>query len=90
MDRGFSFLISVGIIAFGVWIVAVAGKAASESLFIWTLVGLIPVVVGLLSLFSEIRKGLMRHNRTSPLDNSRQWLADLVRPPVNDPRRHPS
>jgi hypothetical protein len=55
MDRVLSFLISVGIIAFGVWIVAVAAKAASESLFIWTLVGLIPVVVGLLSLFSEIR-----------------------------------
>ena len=55
MDRVLSFLISVGIIAFGVWIVAVAATAASESLFIWTLVGLIPVVVGLLSLFSEIR-----------------------------------
>jgi uncharacterized membrane protein len=46
-------LISVGIILFGVWIVAVAAQAASSSLFIWTLVGLIPVVVGLLSLFSE-------------------------------------
>jgi hypothetical protein len=55
MDRVLSFLVSVGIVAFGVWIVAAAAKAASESLFIWTLVGLIPVVVGLLSLFSEIR-----------------------------------
>jgi hypothetical protein len=55
MDRVLSFLISVGIIAFGVWIIAVAAQAASGSLFIWTLVGLIPVVVGLLSLFSEIR-----------------------------------
>jgi hypothetical protein len=55
MDRVLSFLISVGIIAFGVWIVTVSAKTASESLFIWTLVGLIPVVVGLLSLFSEIR-----------------------------------
>jgi hypothetical protein len=53
MDRVLSFLISVGIILFGVWIVAVAAQAASSSLFIWTLVGLIPVVVGLLSLFSE-------------------------------------
>ena len=55
MDRLFSFLISAGIIAFGVSIVAVAAKAASDSLFFWTLVGLIPVVVGSISLFSEIR-----------------------------------
>jgi hypothetical protein len=55
MDRLFSFLISAGIIAFGVSIVAVAAKSGSDSLFFWTLVGLIPVVVGSISLFSEIR-----------------------------------
>jgi hypothetical protein len=53
MDAAFSYLISVGLIAFGVWIVA--AKAGSGSLLLWTLVGLIPVVVGLISLFSEIR-----------------------------------
>jgi hypothetical protein len=53
MDAAFSYLISVGLIAFGVWIAA--AKAGSGSLLVWTLVGLIPVVVGLISLFSEIR-----------------------------------
>jgi hypothetical protein len=48
-----SFLISVGIIAFGIWIVA--GTIAAGSLLGWTLIGMIPVAVGLISLFSEIR-----------------------------------
>ena len=55
MDTALSYLISVGLIAFGVWIVVVAAKAASGSLLVWTLVGLIPVVVGLISLFCEMR-----------------------------------
>jgi NhaP-type Na+/H+ or K+/H+ antiporter len=55
MDTALSYLISVGLIAFGVWIVVVAAKAAPGSLLVWTLVGLIPVVIGLISLFSEIR-----------------------------------
>ena len=53
VDTALSYLISVGLIAFGVWIVA--AKAASGSLLVWTFVGLIPIVVGLLSLFPEIR-----------------------------------
>jgi hypothetical protein len=51
MDTAVSYLISVGLIAFGVWIVVVAAHAASGSLLVWTLVGLIPVIVGLISLF---------------------------------------
>ena len=53
MDTVLSFLISVGIIAFGVWIVA--GTIAAGSLLGWTLMGMIPVAMGLISLFSEIR-----------------------------------
>ena len=46
MDIAVSYLISVGLIAFGVWIVVVAAKAASGSLLVWTFVGLIPVLSG--------------------------------------------
>ena len=53
MDTVLSFLISVGIIAFGVWIVA--GTIAAGSLLGWTLMGMTPVAMGLISLFSEIR-----------------------------------
>jgi hypothetical protein len=56
MDTVLSFLISVGLIAFGVWVVVVvAAKTAPGSLLGWTLMGMIPVAVGLISLFSEIR-----------------------------------
>jgi hypothetical protein len=53
MDTVLSFLISVGIIAFGIWIVA--GTIAAGSLLGWKLMGMLPVAVGLISLFSEIR-----------------------------------
>jgi hypothetical protein len=53
MDTTFSFLISAGIIAFGVWIVA--GTIAAESPLTWTLMGLLPVVVGLISLYQAVR-----------------------------------
>jgi hypothetical protein len=52
MDTVLSLLISAGIIAFGVCVVA--GTVAAGSLG-WTLMGIIPVAVGLISLFSEIR-----------------------------------
>jgi hypothetical protein len=55
MDTVLSFLISVGLIAFGVCVVVVAAKTAPGSLLGWTLMGMIPVAVGLISLFSEIR-----------------------------------
>ena len=51
MDRVLSFLISVGIIAIGVWVVA--GTIAAG----WplaALMGLLPVIVGSLSLYGAI------------------------------------
>jgi uncharacterized membrane protein HdeD (DUF308 family) len=53
MDTVLSLLISAGIIAFGVCVVA--GTVAAGSLLGWTLMGIISVAVGLISLFSEIR-----------------------------------
>ena len=51
MDTVLSLLISVGIIAFGVWIVA--GALAAGSPLAWTLMGLLTVIVGLISLYGR-------------------------------------
>jgi hypothetical protein len=52
MDTVLSFLISAGIIAFGVWVV-VATIAAGLPLA-WTLLGLLPVIVGSFSLIKRL------------------------------------
>ena len=49
MDTVLSLLISVGIIAFGVWIVA--GTLAAGSPLAWTLMGLLTIIVGLIGLY---------------------------------------
>ena len=49
MDRGLSFLISAGITAFGLWIVA--SNVASGSPICWTLMGILPAIVGSISLY---------------------------------------
>ena len=54
MDTVLSLLISVGIIAFGVWIVA--GTLAAGSPLAWTLLGLLTVIVGLISLYGSVRE----------------------------------
>jgi hypothetical protein len=54
MDTVLSLLISVGIIAFGVWIVA--GALAAGSPLAWTLMGLLTVIVGLISLYGSVRE----------------------------------
>jgi hypothetical protein len=54
MDRALSFFISAGIAALGVWIVAHAG--GSESPLVWTLLGILPIVVGSISLYQAIRE----------------------------------
>jgi hypothetical protein len=55
MDRALSFLISAGIAAFGVWIIAYT--IASGSPLARTLMGFLPIVVGLglISLYQEKR-----------------------------------
>jgi hypothetical protein len=51
MDTVLSFLISAGIIAFGVWVV-VSTIAAGWA---WALMGLLAVIVGLISLYGSVR-----------------------------------
>jgi hypothetical protein len=53
MDAAFSFLISIGIIAFGVWILA--GTIAAGSPLAWTLMGLLTAIVGSISLYQATR-----------------------------------
>jgi hypothetical protein len=52
MNAAFSFLISIGIVAFGIWIVA--GAIAAGSPLTWTLMGLLTVIVGSISLYQQL------------------------------------
>ena len=53
MNAAFSFLISIGILALGIWIVA--GSIAAGSPLGWTLMGLLAVIVGSISLYDAVR-----------------------------------
>jgi hypothetical protein len=55
MDAALAYLISVGIIGFGCWIVA-TGTAGSGLFPIWLVLGLLTIAAGLTSLLGEIRK----------------------------------
>jgi hypothetical protein len=54
MNDVFSFLISLGIIAFGIWITA--GTIGAGAHLAWILIGLLPVIVGSISLYLAIRE----------------------------------
>jgi hypothetical protein len=56
VDTVLSFLISAGIIAFGVWVVAETITAGWP----WTLMGLLAVIVGLLSLYQSFQEAMTR------------------------------
>jgi uncharacterized membrane protein YjjP (DUF1212 family) len=53
MNAAFSFQISIGIIAFGIWIAA--GTIGGSSPLSWSLMGLLTVIVGSMSLYQAIR-----------------------------------
>jgi hypothetical protein len=53
MNAAFSFPISIGIIAFGIWIAA--GTIGGSSPLSWALMGWLPVIVGSTSLYQAIR-----------------------------------
>jgi hypothetical protein len=53
MDTVLSFLISAEIIAFGAWVVA--GTIAAGWPLAWTLMGLLALIVGLISLYGSVR-----------------------------------
>ena len=52
MDRALSLLISAGIAAFGVWIIGYI--MASGSPLGWTLMGILSLIVGSISLYQAI------------------------------------
>jgi hypothetical protein len=54
MDSALSLLISAGIAAYGVWIIAYT--MASGSQLGWTLMGGLPIMVGSISLYEVIGK----------------------------------
>jgi hypothetical protein len=58
MDTALSYLISAGIIAFGVWIVV--GTVTAGSPMAWTFMGLVPMVVGSLSLYQVVSERQIR------------------------------
>jgi hypothetical protein len=60
MDKALSFLISLGIAAFGIWIIADTMGSGSSS--VWTLLGILPVIVGLISLYQEIGSARLAQN----------------------------
>jgi hypothetical protein len=61
MNDAFSFSISLGIIAFGIWIAA--GTIGAGSPLPWMLIGLLPVIVGTISLYLAIREvGVAQRN----------------------------
>ena len=55
MEKITSYLIAVGLIGFGVWIVT--AEARSDLLAFWIAIGIIPVATGLLSLYDELNNG---------------------------------
>ena len=54
MNDAFSLSISVGIIAFGIWIAA--GTIGAGSPLAWMLMGLLPVIIDTISLCLAIRE----------------------------------
>jgi hypothetical protein len=54
MNDAFSFSISIGIVAFGIWIAA--GTISAGSHWAWILIGLLPVIVGTISFYLAIRE----------------------------------
>lgn len=60
-NTALAYLISVGIIGFGIWTLAAVAPGSSVILF-WIVGGVLTIAVGLASLFSEIR----HHRGSSP------------------------
>jgi hypothetical protein len=53
LDVVLSFLISAGIIVFGVWVVV--GTITAGWPLAWTIVGLLAILVGVLSLYGSVQ-----------------------------------
>jgi len=64
MDRALSLLISAGIAASGVWIIGYT--MASGSPLGWTLMGILSLVLGSISLYQSVKLDLPRIAYTCP------------------------
>jgi hypothetical protein len=60
MNAVVSFLISAGIIAFGLWIITYAIEAGSPLGF--TLMGILPIAIGSISFYGTIREVRLAQN----------------------------
>jgi hypothetical protein len=60
MNDALSLSISVGIIALGIWIAA--GTIGTGLRLAWMLIGLLPVIVGTISLYLAIREVKVERN----------------------------
>ncbi|WP_167353972.1 MULTISPECIES: hypothetical protein [Bradyrhizobium] len=49
MEKALAYVISAVIVGFGVWILVVGVGSSSPAL--WTVVGLVPIAIGLISAF---------------------------------------
>jgi hypothetical protein len=58
MDRALSLLISAGIATFGVWIVGYTMASGSPSG--WTLMGILSIILGSISLYQAIGEARLR------------------------------
>jgi hypothetical protein len=55
MEKAASTVIAVGLIGFGIWIIA--AEAGSPSFAIGVAIGIIPMAIGLLSMYGELSHG---------------------------------
>ena len=84
METAVAYLISVGITACGIWVVA--GTIAAGSPLAWTLAGLATVTVGSLSLFEQLKPvsstRFVAAGRNDPLPSHLNLMAFTPRPIV--------
>ena len=71
MNDAFSFSISIGIVAFGIWIAA--GTIGAGSHLAWILIGLLPVIVGMISLYLAIREVRVAPGRGEAAHRLTRW-----------------
>ena len=76
MNAVLSFLISAGIIAFGLWIITYAIDAGSRLGF--TLMDILPIAIGSMSLYGTIREVRLAPNRADPIKQKR-YQAEALR-----------
>ena len=80
MDRVLSFLISAGIIAFGVWVVA--GTIIAGWPWPWPLMGLLVAIVGLLSLYGNEVRTHLSLEKDAPVSRAIELAGHILCRPI--------